>query len=184
VARRNGPWTIHASREAFRHATLQVREDEVTRPDGEPGTFATVHTPPGVAALVVDQGGFVCLVRQYRYVVEQFSIEAACGAIEPGETPLEAAMREAREELGAEGGEWIDLGLMDADTSIFLNRVRLFLGRGVRLGQPDREGTEVMETLRVPFAEAVRLAMDGEITHAVTALLLLKAERWLASEHS
>jgi hypothetical protein len=32
-----------------------------------------------------------------------------------------------------------------------------------------------MATLKVPFAEAVRMVEDGRITHAATCVLLLKA---------
>ena len=35
----------------------------------------------------------------------------------------------------------------------------------------------VMETVRVPFEEAVRLVMDGTITHGPSCVLILKAVR-------
>jgi 8-oxo-dGTP pyrophosphatase MutT (NUDIX family) len=175
MPRENGPWTILASHERFRYGNLTVREDEVVRPDGERGTYVTVRTPPGVAGLPIDDEGQVYLTRQYRYAIEQFSVEAAAGGMDDGETPVEAVRREVEEELGVRAEEWVDLGLVDVDTSVVLDQVRLFVGHGLSFTETEREGTEVMETLRVPLSTAVEMVMRGEITHAVTALLLLKA---------
>jgi 8-oxo-dGTP pyrophosphatase MutT (NUDIX family) len=54
-----------------------------------------------VVALTADER--VVLVRQYRFGTEEIGLEIPGGLVDPGETPLEAARRELREETGLEG---------------------------------------------------------------------------------
>jgi hypothetical protein len=49
-------------------------------------------------------------------------------------------------------------------------------------GEPDRGGSEVMETLKVSLDEAVRMVMAGEITHAISCVLILKTKEVLSTE--
>ncbi|CAA9586221.1 MAG: hypothetical protein AVDCRST_MAG88-3978, partial [uncultured Thermomicrobiales bacterium] len=111
MARRNGPWTIEETTEQYRNQMITVREDRVTQPDGEPGSYATVEIQPGVAVLPVDRDGIAQLTRQFRYALGRESVEVVSGAIDEGEEPLEAARREAKEELGITAEDWVDLGM-------------------------------------------------------------------------
>jgi 8-oxo-dGTP diphosphatase len=54
---------------------------------------------PGIAAAIVVQNGRVLMVRR-RVREGELSWQFPAGEIEPGETPEEAAVREAREETG------------------------------------------------------------------------------------
>lgn len=175
MPRQHGPWTIEATTEKHRDAFLSVREDRVIRPDGRPGSYATVTVKPGVAILPVDDSGDTFLVRQYRYALGAESIEVACGGIDEGETPAVAARRELREELGIEATDWRDLGTIDLDTSLVRCKMGLFVAKGLTHTETQREGTEAMETIRVPLGDALRMVLEGEITHAASGLLILKA---------
>ena len=42
MARKHGPWTIHRTDEQFRNDFISVSQDQVTRPDGKAGQYATV----------------------------------------------------------------------------------------------------------------------------------------------
>ena len=52
------------------------------------------------AILVFDDNGDILLTKQYRHPVGKDIIEIAAGLIDEGEEPIEAAIREAEEELG------------------------------------------------------------------------------------
>jgi 8-oxo-dGTP pyrophosphatase MutT (NUDIX family) len=177
MARKNGPWTIKETTQKYKNAFMEVNEDQVTQPDGQPGSYATVTMPPGVAVLAVDQGRFVYLTRQFRYAVGRESLEAASGTVQQAEEPQEAARRELREELGIEAEEWIPLGQLDMDTSIIHCPMHLFLAKDLRFGHPEHEGTEVMEPIKIPFDEAVQKVMDSIITAGSTCILILKARQ-------
>lgn len=98
---------VEDSKEIYEGEFLKLNQDQVLRPDGEPGTYAVVSLNPGVAVLAMDDEGSVYLTRQFRYILGKESIEVVCGAVEEGESPLEAAKREAREEAGPEASEWV-----------------------------------------------------------------------------
>jgi 8-oxo-dGTP pyrophosphatase MutT (NUDIX family) len=179
MERPHGPWTIQDSSPKYRNAFIEVVEDRVIRPDGQPGHYATVALKPGVAILPVDRQGTAYLTRQFRYAIGRESIEVASGGVDDGEAPREAARREAREELGIEADDWVELGRIDLDTSIVRCPVHLFLARSLSVQQPRREGTESMEMVQVPFAEAVHLVREGAIRHGPSCVLILMARESL-----
>lgn len=182
MGRKNGPWTVEESTLKYKSEFIEVYEDRVTRPDGEPGTYSTVTVKPGVSVIAVDGAGDAYLTRQFRYVLGAESVEAICGAVEEDESPLDAARREAREEAGILADDWQELGYVNMDTSIFRCRSTFFLARGLRLIEPSPEGVETLSVVKVPLAEAVRMVMDGRITHSPSCALILKAHMILGRE--
>lgn len=181
MERKHGPWRIKSSECLYRDGFVEMWVDEVVKPDGEPGRYATARMKPGVAVLAVDAEGFVHLVSTFRYAVGKECVEVVQGMIDEGEEEAEAARRELREELGVEARELTDLGLVDAVTSQVFSPSRIFLARGLTLGEPDRETTERLRPVRVKLEEAVRMVMDGEITQGTSCVLILKASRLLES---
>lgn len=179
-----GPWTIQDSLQKYRNAFIQVYEDQVLQPDGTPGQYATVTMKAGIAVLPIAPNQDVYLVQQFRYALGQTSIEVVCGALEDQEPPLPAAQREVQEELGIQAEEWSDLGMIDLDTSIVRCPVNLFLARHLSFTQPEREGTETIETLKMPLSEAVQRVLKSEITHGPSCVLILKAWHLLSEQKS
>jgi len=180
MERKHGPWTIKSSECHYRDEFVEFWVDECVKPGGEPGRRATLRMLPGVAVLPVDEEGFVHMIRKFRYAVGKECVEAVAGAVDEGEEAEAAARRELKEELGIEAGEMTDLGLVDAVTSQVFSPSRVFLARGLKFGEPDRESTEILQPLKLKLHEAVRMVMDGEITQSTTCVLLLKASRLIA----
>lgn len=172
--RKKGKWTIKETYKRFENEFFKVYEDDVIQPDGRPGTYATIKFPAGVAVLPVDEDGTAYLTRQFRYALGTMNVEAVCGAIDD-EDPLEAAKRETKEEIGVEAEEWISLGKIQTDTSITNSTSHLFLARKLTHKKPEREGTEDIELLKIPLADAVEKVLSGEITNGQTCVLVLKA---------
>ncbi|HEY9631917.1 MAG TPA: NUDIX hydrolase [Coleofasciculaceae cyanobacterium] len=180
MAQKHGPWTIQETSHKYQNSFINVREDQVLQPDGQPGIYGTVTMKPAVAILPIDSDRVVYLSRQFRYALGNESIEVVCGVLEEDEPPLEAAQREAREELGIKAEEWSELGFFDMDTSIVHCPIHLFLAHQLTFSQTNQEGTETIEMLRMPFDEAVQMVMDSKITHGPSCVLILKARNVLA----
>jgi HAD superfamily hydrolase (TIGR01509 family) len=172
---KNGPWTVLSSERKFQNGFVELWEDQVIRPDGKPGSYATVTMKAGIAILPQDDEGNVYLTRQFRYATGKESLEVVSGGIDGDEPVEEAARRELREEMGIEAGIWEAQGLMDLDTSIVCAPVRLFRARGLTFTQPEREGTETIESVKLSLDEACRNVLNSTITHGPSCVLILKA---------
>jgi len=175
---KHGPWTIKERAEKYRDEFITVYADSVVRPDGEPGTYATVHLKAGVSVLPIDTDGTIYLTRQFRYATGAESIEAVSGGMDEDDAS-ESAKRELREELGIEAGELVSLGRMDMDTSIVRSPVSLFLARGLKFTEAEQESTERIEPFRTTLDQAIEMVLQSEITHSPSCVLLLKAGRYL-----
>ncbi len=82
---------------------------------------------------------------------------------------------EAREELGIEAEEWLDLGMVDLDTSIVRCPVRLFLARRLTFTETEREGSETIKSVKLPLERAAQMVMESAITHGPSCAVILKA---------
>lgn len=177
--KKHGPWTIRKSESRFKNALMEVFEDEVIKPDGTEGSYATLRIQDGSAVMALDDEGYAYLVKEFRYAVGREDIEVVGGAIDEGEKPIEAARRELKEELGIEAREWTELGTVYHSTSIINSSSTLFLARQLKFTEKDEDSGEVIKTVKLPFAEVVEKALTGELTHATSCLLILRAENQL-----
>ena len=131
---------------------------------------------PGMGVLPVDGEGQVDLVKQFRDALGRESLEVVCGVIGGGEPPLEVVLRELKEELGIAASEWMDLGFFDLEPSIIHCPVYLFVAKGLTFTAAEREGTETIEALTIPFNSAVQKVIESEITHGPSSVLIFKAD--------
>lgn len=157
-----------------------LREDTVILPQGTESVYEYVEIKHGSSTLAFADNGDVWLVREWKYALGRPTIEVISGGIEEGETPEDAAHRELREEAGLIAAELIPMGWVDPFTTMLRCANYLFIARGITEVPHEREEGEVMDTMRVPLREAVRMVMDNEITHGSSSVLILKAARCLA----
>jgi len=171
--RPNGPWTRTSRRVAYENPWITVWHDEVDRPDGNPGIYGVVHfAGSAVGALVLDADDRVLLVGQHRYTIEAWSWEIPEGGVPVGETPLDGARRELREETGVEAPDWRELLRFHLSNSITDEAGVLFAARAVRHGEPQPDPTEQLVVRWVPFQEAMAMISAGSITDALTIMAM------------
>ncbi|MFN2597729.1 MAG: NUDIX hydrolase [Pyrinomonadaceae bacterium] len=182
MARRHGPWTIEASERKYDGELIRLDEDQVVKPDGSEGTYATVRMKDGAAVLAVDGGGTAYFAREFRYALGRENVEVVGGGINEGESPRDAARRELREELGIEAEEFVELGAVEYATSLLRSSSTLFLALRLRFTEKDEDPSEEIETVKMSLDEAAARALSGDFVHATTALLVLRARHYLERE--
>lgn len=170
----HGPWLIKSRREVYQRDVFSVREDEVIQPDGKPGSYTTIKVTGGSAVLPFD-GEHVYLAQEYRYGVGRMTLETCAGAIDEGETELEAAKRELREELAIEAARWTPLGAVELMTSRLEAPTTLFLAEELTFVEKEDDANERIEVIKRPLEEVVQMALVGELQHGTSCVLILRA---------
>ncbi len=170
--RKHGPWTIHQSQEMYADPWIEVTRDEVTRPDGESGSYATVRVKRGVCVIALDESHNVHLTKEFHYAVGRVTVEGVSGGIEDDESPELAAERELAEELGWRASKWSYLGQVDPFTASICSTVDLYLAEQLQRCESSPEGTELIEPVSMPLQQALSL-VGRDITHAPTCVALL-----------
>lgn len=142
---------------------------DVVRRDGKD---VVVHGP-AVAIVAVGRDGCVTLVRQERAPVGGKLLELPAGGLEEGETPLECARRELREETGLHGGEWVEAATFFTTPGFADEKMHLFVATGLEQGAAAPEGSEQIELVRIPVGEVASLLPEIEDAKTLAGLLLL-----------
>jgi 8-oxo-dGTP pyrophosphatase MutT (NUDIX family) len=177
------PWQTCESKIVYENPWISVREDQVIRPDGQPGIYGVVDTriATGVVAMTPDRE--VYLVGQYRYPTDRYSWEIVEGGADRGEDPLEAAKRELAEEAGLIAQTWrVVSDKIQVSNCISSEFGVVYLATDLTETQPNPDGTEKLQLRRVPLAETLRMVDTGEITDAISIIGLLTTERLLRAD--
>lgn len=163
------------SREVYRNPFVAVEAHEIVHPSGVPGEHVLIVTPSASAVLLAD-GGDLLFARQPRFGAQAEVLELVKGGADPGETPLECAQRETREELGIIAAHWTDLGRLYEIPSLMNEPISLFLAHGIEHVdvEADPSATESVELVRIRQDLALAAAASGKINDAVTVAALLR----------
>lgn len=130
--------------------------------------FIRVDAPDWVNVIAVTPDGGVVLVAQYRHGTDAVTLEIPGGAVDDGESPLDAARRELEEETGYRAPSWEAIGCVEPNPAFMSNRCWTFLATGCILdGQPAPDPSEELEVRTVPLPDFTELVDTGVIRHAL-----------------
>ncbi len=169
------PWQRTSSRPVYENPWFRVREDQVIRPDGSRGIYGVVELPEYAGVVAVDDHGRVALVRQWRYLYGETTLEVPAGNAAPTDTsPIDAAQRELLEETGLAASTWVSLGRIRY--SAVTNVGHLFLARNLSERARPKSNDDWTELIWLDYSEAISLVLKGEITESTSLGALMKAE--------
>lgn len=163
--------TVHVGRK------IRVEVDTFTAPDGTTIRRDLIRHPGAVVILPVLDAGHVVLLRNHRFVIDETLWELPAGTLEPGEPLEECARRELIEETGYRAAKWRSLGHLYASPGVLDEKLHLFVAEELTAGEAAPEACEQLEPVTVPFADAIRMCLNGEIKDAKTITTLLLWER-------
>lgn len=136
--------------------------------------FYVVHSPDWVNVIALTPDRRLVLVRQFRFGVDDFSIEIPGGVMDHGEEPVVAGLRELREETGYVGKNARIIGRVHSNPAILSNACHFVLVEDVeRTAELEWDADEEIEVSTVPVEEAYRWAFEGRITHSLVLDALL-----------
>lgn len=140
--------------------------------------FIVINPPDWVNVVALTPDHHIVLVRQFRYGIDEFSLETPGGVMEAGEDPVAAGLRELREETGYTGAPAKLLGSVHPNPAIQSNRCHFVLvEQAVQSHALQWDADEEIHVTTQPVAEVVALAHAGGIVHSLVlnALMLFEA---------
>lgn len=182
---------IKSRERAFDGDFIQVDVLEVEREQGDPQRHEVVRHQPGVAIVllretsdVVAYGQQLILVNHHRVPIGRELVEVVAGMMDEGESPLEAAQRELREEVGMEAGRWDELGTLYSSAGFTDEEITFFLAREARNVSGQTDDNESLSLQMRPLSLALEQARKGEIQDMKTALGLFWAASFMQAEQA
>jgi 8-oxo-dGTP pyrophosphatase MutT (NUDIX family) len=159
----------------YQNPWFDVREDQVIRPDGLPGTYSVVsaaRTATGILPLWPD--GSLTLVGQYRYAIQEYSWEIPEGGGTLDDDPESIARRELLEETGIQADSWEYMGRVHT-SNCFVNEVcHLFLAKHLTAGASNPDAVEILNVRRESLATVLEMTLDGRITDSISVAAVFR----------
>ncbi len=176
------PWRIKSVRTVYTNKWIAVREYQAVAPTGADAVYGLVHPHNlAIGVLPIDAEGHTFLVGQERFTLGRYSWELPEGGGPEHVPPLESARRELGEECGLKADNWLPLfGDVHLGNSLTDERAYAFIAWNLSPeGSFQPDSSEELSLRRVPFADAVKMAVSGEITDGFSLVMLLKADHLL-----
>lgn len=177
-------WHVRDSRYLFTSPWYNLRQDDITLPNGDDITYTLIDHPGYVMVVPLLDDGRVVMERVYRHTVLDTLLECPAGGRD-GDTPEQAAHRELEEETGYRAKCLTRLGHFYGSTGISNEAFDLFLATGLTHdGVIQRENTEQLDVHCLPFEQVRQLALDGKIQDGPSTLAILLADNFLRSSET
>ena len=163
-AYRENPWRLVHKAEAFDCPYFVARSDKVTLAAGDVRPYTHVKMKYfGIAVVPIDDDGCTTLVGQYRYVLDRFTWEVPRGGGRLTAPALDSAKAELSEETGFRADHWLHLFDASASPGVTDEIAPCFVAWGLHQGDPHPDPDERIVRRRVPFSDAVEMALSNEI---------------------
>lgn len=142
--------------------------------DGSTATFERLARPDSAQVIAIS-GDKIILQRQRQPDWEEYGVTLPGGRIDKGETPLQGAQRELREENGYESVDWELLQEFNPSNHFFWT-IHTYIARAcTKVAAPSLEAGEQIEEMTVTFEEFLAYGEDAAFRNHDIKPLLVRA---------
>ena len=171
------------SEKTYQGKVFYVTRDTAELEDGKEVQRDVVHHSGGGCVVPLTEKGTVLMVKQFRYPMQQVTLEIPAGKLEAGEDPADCGRRELREEAGRTCGKYTPLGKLFPTPAYDTEVIHMYLAQELSAPEAqDLDDGEFLDVTELPLEQAVQMVMDGEIPDAKTQIALLKTYVLLQKE--
>ncbi|HEX3681119.1 MAG TPA: NUDIX hydrolase [Bryobacteraceae bacterium] len=159
---------VISSHELLKNKLFSVVEEVATDPSGFEIKRSIIRHPGSAVMMAVDEQERVLLVKQFRLPAEAELWELPAGRIDPGESALEAAIRELREETGYQAKKWTELASFWASPGYVQEKMNIFLAEELTEGKQEPMDDERIEIRWFGKDELHRMIRAGQVIDGKT----------------
>lgn len=163
---------------------FDVVQTKLESANGKKRIHKDIYVCPSVFIFPLTSKNEICLIYEYRYLMQKTVLSAIAGFIDKGETSIQAAKRELREETGLTANHWEEVYRVESANSVVKALSYLFLAKDLEEGERNPEEDEKIKLVKMPLLEAIEKVMAGEMNDAKSIIGIflldkLKRERKL-----
>ena len=170
------------SQTVYQSRFLKIIRDRVINYDGKEFTREYIHHTGAAMIIPLMADGSVIIERQFRYAVKQVFFEFPAGKMDPGETSVQTAGRELKEETGYTAKKWTYLTRIHPVIGYSNEWIDLYLAEDLTKGEAQLDRGEKLHVLQITPQELMKKVRDGEITDVKTQIACFWLEKYLKQE--
>jgi 8-oxo-dGTP pyrophosphatase MutT (NUDIX family) len=174
-------WTVHGEHTIYDSPWVRLAMTDIEIPGGDRFNHHVVRTPaPAAGTVVFDPDRGVLLLWRHRFITDSWGWEIPAGRVDHGETPEQAAAREALEESGWRPGpvRWMTTyfpnnGLTDSTFFLYQSRSATYVGEPSDPSESERVEWLTLDRLN----DEIRAGRIGDGLSLTALLWWLQIER-------
>jgi ADP-ribose diphosphatase len=161
---------------------FSVTQDKAVDPHGFEIKRAIVQHAGSAVMMPVDDKNRILLVRQYRLPARASLWELPAGRMDKGESVLQAAKRELREETGFKARKWTKLTSFFVSPGFLAEKMTIFVASDLTEGEKEPMEDERIELKWFRAKELDEMIAGGKIQDAKTMVGFLTWKRYHAGK--
>lgn len=171
--------TVHSSEEIYKGRQFSFYKERITLPHNVDAEMAFVRHPGSAVIVPLFEDQTIGVIRQYRYVINDYIYEIPAGTIDSGESPVQCAGRELEEETGYSASRLIPLGKTYLLPAYSDEISYLYLARDMTRSVQNLDEDEIIEVHRFKIQDLLKMIDSGIVIDALSILAILRAIQYL-----
>ncbi len=160
-------------KQVFKGKIFKILQRDVFFPNGRKKLFEYCVRPDSVTILPFDEKGRLLLIKEYRHGFKKNVWFLPAGRVDKGESALEAAKRELREETGM-GAKTFKKVYEKSPSNTLIWNIHIYAAKNLFLAPLKGDEDFPIKVVPTPFAKALKMALDGTIKNEFIAFHIIK----------